>query len=128
MVTSVAFSPAGDFLATTHVNRVGIYLWANRAQYENVDLKPLKQEDLRMLGLDHSMMMDEEEMTWAVASTPSDSLVETSAMSATKWQTLLNIQVIKVQRCFCKSLFDWGFPLQATVGNFMDEIGAKQAD
>ena len=25
--TSVAFSPAGDFLATTHVDSVGVFLW-----------------------------------------------------------------------------------------------------
>ncbi len=26
-VTGVAFSPKGDFLATTHVNNLGIFLW-----------------------------------------------------------------------------------------------------
>jgi len=27
IATSVAFSPLGDFLATTHVDHVGVYLW-----------------------------------------------------------------------------------------------------
>ncbi|KAH8913884.1 WD40 repeat-like protein, partial [Atractiella rhizophila] len=30
--TSIAFSPTGDFLASTHVGNVGIALWTNRAQ------------------------------------------------------------------------------------------------
>lgn len=25
--TSISFSPTGDFLATSHVDRVGVYLW-----------------------------------------------------------------------------------------------------
>lgn len=36
--TSLSFSPTGDFLATTHVDSVGVYLWANRAQFEEVSL------------------------------------------------------------------------------------------
>lgn len=27
VATSVSFSPAGDFLATTHVDQVGVFLW-----------------------------------------------------------------------------------------------------
>lgn len=38
--TSVAFAPAGDFLATTHVGSVGIYLWANRSMYAAVGFTP----------------------------------------------------------------------------------------
>lgn len=32
-VTSVALSPTTEFLATCHVDLVGIYLWANRVYY-----------------------------------------------------------------------------------------------
>jgi len=28
LATSVAFSPANDFLATAHVDSVGVYLWS----------------------------------------------------------------------------------------------------
>lgn len=27
VATSLSFSPSGDFLATTHVDSVGVYLW-----------------------------------------------------------------------------------------------------
>ncbi len=35
IATSVAFSPTGDFLATAHVDSVGIYLWANKTQFSS---------------------------------------------------------------------------------------------
>lgn len=36
--TSIAFSPTGDFLATTHAGRLGIFLWANKAYFSSVIL------------------------------------------------------------------------------------------
>ena len=32
-VSSLAMSPRGDFLATSHVNNLGVYLWANKAYF-----------------------------------------------------------------------------------------------
>lgn len=46
VATSVAFSPIGDFLATTHVASKGIYLWANRNQYLNLALSGINEEDV----------------------------------------------------------------------------------
>ena len=37
--TSLAFSPNGQFIATTHVDELGIYLWSNTDAY---DPKPLR--------------------------------------------------------------------------------------
>ena len=37
-VTSMSLSPSGEFLATTHVEQNGIYIWANRAHFGNVML------------------------------------------------------------------------------------------
>ena len=37
-VTSLDLSPSGEFLATTHVDNNGIFLWANRAHFGNVVL------------------------------------------------------------------------------------------
>lgn len=39
--TSLSMSPTGDFLATTHVGELGVFLWANRLLYERVFLKPI---------------------------------------------------------------------------------------
>jgi U3 small nucleolar RNA-associated protein 21 len=36
--TSLTVSPTGEFLATTHVDRLGIYLWSDRTYYQTVFL------------------------------------------------------------------------------------------
>mmetsp|Transcript_32431 Transcript_32431/g.36972 ORF Transcript_32431/g.36972 Transcript_32431/m.36972 type:complete len:228 (+) Transcript_32431:530-1213(+) len=36
---SVAFSPTGEYLATTHVEKKGIFLWSNKAFFGNVFLQ-----------------------------------------------------------------------------------------
>lgn len=42
-VTSLSISPTRDFLATTHVEDVGIYMWSNRTQYQQVIMQKLPQ-------------------------------------------------------------------------------------
>jgi U3 small nucleolar RNA-associated protein 21 len=44
-VTSLSISPTSDFLATTHLQDVGIYLWSNKSLYGHVTYKPLNQEE-----------------------------------------------------------------------------------
>src|SRR3990167_1438352 len=39
-VTSLAFSPSGEFLATTQFGNLGIFLWSNKSYYSNVFLHP----------------------------------------------------------------------------------------
>ncbi|KAL7053791.1 hypothetical protein AAHC03_026813 [Spirometra sp. Aus1] len=43
-VTSMAFSPSDDLLATTHVGSLGVYLWDNRATYQRLHLTPLPSD------------------------------------------------------------------------------------
>jgi hypothetical protein len=38
-LTSVSFSPKGDFLATTHVQTLGTFLWANKAHFARVAMQ-----------------------------------------------------------------------------------------
>ncbi len=40
-VSSLTFSPTGDFLATAHVDDLGIYLWSNKTIDSHVSLRPL---------------------------------------------------------------------------------------
>ena len=42
-VTSLAMSPASDFLVTTHVNDLGVYLWSNMSVYGHVTLRPMPE-------------------------------------------------------------------------------------
>ena len=39
--TSLALSPTGDFLASSHVDDLGVYLWSNKTLYSHVSLRPL---------------------------------------------------------------------------------------
>lgn len=50
-VTSLSFAPNGDFLATSHVSKIGIYLWTNKAQFANVGLKAISVKDVINLAL-----------------------------------------------------------------------------
>lgn len=47
-VTGLAVSPTGEFLATTHVGNVGIFLWANRAFFADVLLDSEPREPVLM--------------------------------------------------------------------------------
>ena len=42
--TSVAFSPTGEFLATTHVDCLGVYLWSNVSMYGHVGLERIDEK------------------------------------------------------------------------------------
>ena len=39
--TSLTISATSDFLATTHVDDLGIYLWSNKTLYSPLTLRPL---------------------------------------------------------------------------------------
>ncbi|ETO15775.1 hypothetical protein RFI_21586, partial [Reticulomyxa filosa] len=47
-VVSMAFSPTNTFLATIHVNTMGIYIWANKAHFETPFLVPVGDKPIQM--------------------------------------------------------------------------------
>lgn len=49
--TSLAFSPTGDFLATAHAGSVGVYLWANKAQFSEVALRAIEEGDVGEIAM-----------------------------------------------------------------------------
>lgn len=86
VATSLSFSPTGDFLATSHVDSVGVYLWyverllhlsiapvqwlmlssirrANRAQFTEVSLRAFVEEDLEDVALPTVQGLNEEDCT-----------------------------------------------------------------
>ncbi|KAK6627753.1 hypothetical protein RUM44_010232 [Polyplax serrata] len=100
--TSLAFSPTGEFLATTHVEYLGVFLWANRTLYEHVTLKPIKNlNKIPLLALP-SVATEvvepevEEEADEDVESIEQiDGLITLSELPSSRWQNLLNIDLIK---------------------------------
>ncbi|KAG8878364.1 hypothetical protein FRB97_002578 [Tulasnella sp. 331] len=109
VATSVSFSPTGDFLATSHVDSVGIFLWANRAQYSEIFFKSVKEEEIEELGMPSVQGLAEEDSVEALHSliavdsqdvytTPAqldEELMTLTLLPRSKWQTLLNIEIIQ---------------------------------
>ncbi|KAJ2162414.1 rRNA-processing protein utp21 [Coemansia sp. RSA 552] len=109
---SVAFSPTGDFLATAHMDSVGIFLWANRTQFTEVTLRQLNSaaddDDMSVAmptsaGLTNDddaegSAMDTADDGGGVYMAPeqlTDNMVTLSSLPRSKWQTLLNLTTIK---------------------------------
>jgi U3 small nucleolar RNA-associated protein 21 len=125
IATSVSFSPSGDFLATAHVDQVGIFLWSNKSLFSSIALRPVTDDDMVEMHMptvsgNMDTVQDEEEeellkgdldqiVTIQVAcsedvtttTTPSscvdivEDMISLSSQPKSKWQTLLNIEAIK---------------------------------
>lgn len=110
LATSMAFSPANDFLATAHVDSVGVYLWANRAQYAEVSFHSVGDDEIAEVALPSMQGTAEEEALQALSdltvedapvdvfSTPPQldgELITLTLLPRSRWQTLLNIEVIQ---------------------------------
>ncbi|KAL7283597.1 hypothetical protein ACG7TL_003032 [Trametes sanguinea] len=110
VATSVTFSPTNDFLATAHVDSVGVYLWANRAQYAEVSFGSIAEEDVVDVALPSMQGAAEDEALEALSALtvqdqPTDvfvtppqldgDLVTLTLLPRARWQTLLNLEVIQ---------------------------------
>ncbi|KAH7340715.1 Utp21-domain-containing protein [Rhizoctonia solani] len=111
VATSITWSPSGDFLASSHVDSVGIFLWTNKAQYSDVSLQTVAEGDFTTLDLPSMQGEDESEdldlgefAELSLANTSKRSpgkteqlegeLVTLTVLPRSKWQTLLNLEVI----------------------------------
>ena len=118
-VTSVAFSPRNDYLATTHVNSVAVFLWANKSFFSNVYLqaRPKKPAEMKTTttaaaigednDYDEPIESDDdsvsedgsvalEEQFAAIGYEPlSDDLVTMSSLPQSRWKYLSNLETIK---------------------------------
>ncbi|KAI0333500.1 Utp21-domain-containing protein [Cubamyces sp. BRFM 1775] len=110
VATSVTFSPTNDFLATSHVDSVGVYLWANRAQYSEVSFQSIVEDDVVDVALPSMQGVAEDEALEALSAltvqeqstdvfvTPPQldgDLVTLTLLPRARWQTLLNLEVIQ---------------------------------
>lgn len=118
---SITMSPTGDYLATAHVDFLGVYLWANKSLYEHISLRVVDPEleaptmELpNMICFEHKDDFaglldkikiekdddddDEVELINALYKTPSqidDDLITMSTMAESKWKNLLSLDIIK---------------------------------
>ncbi|KAI7823322.1 Utp21 specific WD40 associated putative domain-containing protein [Gamsiella multidivaricata] len=114
IATSLSFSPTGDYLATAHVDNVGIFLWANRMQFTTVSLRSITEDDVIRVGLPTSSTMEDDgdeveniyttneevlalEPTIETPEQLTEQMITLSLLPKSKWQTLLNLDVIKAR-------------------------------
>ncbi|KAI8149510.1 Utp21 specific WD40 associated putative domain-containing protein [Fennellomyces sp. T-0311] len=108
VVSSLTFSPTGDFLATAHVDNVGIFLWANRTQFANISLRSIVDDEVaELLELPSLAGMDEQDTDEELeaptqlgedlntAEQLADEMITLSLEPKAKWQNLLNLETIK---------------------------------
>lgn len=120
---SLTLSPTGEYLATAHVNDLGIYLWANLSMYSLVSLSPIDltkiQEKARLISLpqirsdeevaaeddddvqvvadDEESKEDEEIIDYQYRSPEqlSSDLITLSTLPTSRWKNLLKLDLIK---------------------------------
>ncbi|KFP65393.1 WD repeat-containing protein 36, partial [Cariama cristata] len=104
---SLTMSPTGDFLASTHVDDLGIYLWSNRSLYSLVSLRPLPADyepsvvtlpstcpvqDVDMAGDEET---SDEMIEYVSPEQLGEQLVTLSSLPESRWKNLLSLDVIK---------------------------------
>ncbi|XP_060917338.1 WD repeat-containing protein 36 [Labrus mixtus] len=100
----VSLSPTGDFLATAHVDSLGVYLWTNKSLCGPVGLRPLPADYQPAVETLPGVMADQseqevtsEEMDDAYQSAEQlgAELVTLSLLPESRWKSLLHLDVIK---------------------------------
>ncbi|KAF1474268.1 WD repeat-containing protein 36, partial [Pygoscelis antarcticus] len=104
---SLTMSPTGDFLASTHVDDLGIYLWSNRSLYSLVSLRPLPADyepsmvtrpstcpvqDVDVAGDEETC---DEMIEYVSPEQLGEQLVTLSSLPESRWKNLLSLDVIK---------------------------------
>ncbi|XP_070706869.1 WD repeat-containing protein 36 [Pempheris klunzingeri] len=100
----VSLSPTGDFLATAHVDSLGVYLWTNKSLCGAVGLRPLPadyqptEETLPGATVDESeqeVTSEEVDDAYQSAEQLGAELVTLSLLPESRWKSLLHLDVIK---------------------------------
>jgi U3 small nucleolar RNA-associated protein 21 len=131
--TSLSFSPTPEFLATTHVNELGIFLWSNKTLYSHVPLKQLSDdyEPVNAIEMPHTNTLttssDSQQEEASVDIYENDDindyknytspeqlaleLVTLSLLPESRWKNLVYLDIIKVIGCLIlnSSIISKGF-------------------
>eukprot|EP00066_Takifugu_rubripes_P003221 XP_003965647.1 PREDICTED: WD repeat-containing protein 36 [Takifugu rubripes] len=101
---SVSMSPTGDFLATTHVDSLGICLWTNKSLCGPVSLRPLPADyqptETTLPGVtaeesEQEVTPEEVDDAYQSAEQLGAELVTLSLLPESRWKSLLHLDVIK---------------------------------
>lgn len=106
-VVSLTMSPTGDFLATSHVDDLAIYLWSNKSLFSLISLRPLPSNyepivvmlpgasDETEEDIDEEEGASEDMMEYESPEQLGEQLVTLSLLPDSRWKNLLNLDVIK---------------------------------
>ncbi|KXS10068.1 YVTN repeat-like/Quino protein amine dehydrogenase [Gonapodya prolifera JEL478] len=112
VATSLAVSPTGEYLATSHIDNVGVFLWSNMARLTNIsgsisqtDNVPVLsfpttafEDDSEMHASDELEITEDEQADEIVPDTNTfENGVTLSKLPKTRWHTLLNLDTIKAR-------------------------------
>lgn len=105
---SLTFSASGSFLATAHVDDLGVYLWNNQSLYTQISLRSLGEDfEPKTAPLPGSSVKGsepeieeseqiEDEEEFSSPEQIADSLVTLSLLPDSRWKNLLSLDAIKV--------------------------------
>ena len=117
--TSLTVSPTGEFLATTHADRVGISLWSDRTFYQTVHMdgahpptEPARMDDptpivesydgdednvrnLQTLKAFASVETKEEDGSKLLPTAKEEGLITLSGMPPAHWKNLFHLELVK---------------------------------
>lgn len=113
IVSALAFAGSGEYLATAHVGSVGISLWTNRTLFGHVPTSAITDADITTLSmptisgqngtsiiagaLEAPSAPTHESGHYATTAQLSEQLLTLSLVPKTRWQTLLNLDVIRAR-------------------------------
>ncbi|BET00960.1 Utp21 specific Hypothetical protein associated putative domain [Nesidiocoris tenuis] len=101
---SLSLSPTGQFLATAHVNYLGVFLWSNKTLYSHVSLRPLTSNKANVTTTDLSELFINDEGENGEVEDDDDEEVEPeqigdlatlSNVASVFWKNLFNYDVIR---------------------------------
>ncbi|PWW72359.1 Utp21-domain-containing protein [Tuber magnatum] len=112
IVTAMAFAGTGEFLATAHVDSVGINLWTNRTLFRHVPTRHIDEKDIVDMvapsasgeggvsaieaAFNHQDGGEDDSTgTYTTVDQLGSEMLTMSLIPKTRWQTLLNLDVIK---------------------------------
>lgn len=105
---SLTVSPNGDFLSTAHVNKLGIYTWANKSLFTHVSITsidpfstppiidlPDSTNTVERDEIDIEAKSDVDKSAYRSPAQIDGRLITMSTVAASRWQNLLNLDTIK---------------------------------
>lgn len=111
--TTLAFSPTGEYLATTQKDEVGVHIWTNRTLFTHVSTRHISEDEIAVIsaptasgeggeGLIEAAEEEEieevqEETTVPIMDQLAEGITTLSLVPKSQWQTLLHLDVIRAR-------------------------------